>query len=255
MSLEATNKKRIAEIPAGVHLVTILSMSRLLDSQKNQVIKDGEMAIIITFATGDNKRHEQVYWLGRGNEGKERYFTSMCLDAGVDMSKTPLSKKDVIGSRLWIAVREVFTLINGGEDVLKDITGKEIVEYVVFQTAPVFDPERAPTWKGDSAKNDGNAMDLFVGYKDEDGSPIIDAEDSNGSMTLVVEQATEENNPTAYTAKVSRLEEKQDIMPSFGSIPAKDFDFDGNPTRVNTAPSFDEPQPNFGDTDFPDDKF
>jgi len=229
MSLEAEKSKRISEITAGVHLVTILSMKRLLDSNKNQVIKDGEMAIIITFATGDNRRHEQVYYLGKGNEGRERYFTSMCLDAGVDMSKTPLEKKDVIGKRLWIAIKEVFTLINGGEDVLKDITGAEVIEYFVFQTAPVFDPERAPTWKGDPAKNDGNAMDLFVGYKDE-GSGYEFGEEN----TLQVEQA----------AGIIVEERKIDAMPNF-DVPT-----------IQTIPTIEtKTEPNFGDTEFPDDKF
>ena len=136
MSLEAINKRAKSEMCSGVHLAIIFDIKRHLDQQKNPIIINNEMGIVITFANGKNEHHEQIYWIGKGAEGKEKYFTKMCIDAGIDMSITPMPKQAAIGKRLWIAIREVYTLINGGDTVKLDILGKEIIEHFVINTSP-----------------------------------------------------------------------------------------------------------------------
>lgn len=195
MSLHAEKKHLKTELKAGVHLVSIFDMKLNLDQNKQPIQKDGEMAILVTFVTGTNPNlyHEQVYWIGKGNAGKERHFTQMCLDAMIDMSITPLPKKAALNKRLWIAIREVFTLVDNGENIKKDIVGNDVIEHFIFHTAPIWDVEKQPTWKGDPLFNDGIACDDFVGYKEdnEDGYATVSNEEAS-PFTLNIIQSTPE---------------------------------------------------------------
>lgn len=234
MSFEVEKKNIRHELKAGVHLVTIHSMKKHLDSQKNPIIKNGEIAVLITFSTGTNPNlyHDQIYWIGKGKDGLERYFTRMCIDAGIDMSKTPLSPKDAIGKRLWIGIREVYTLINNGEEVLKDIGGNPVLEHFIFQTSPVFDPEKPPTWKGDPAKNNGEAADEFVGYKEENESGYdtvrveLPKATTNvlevGPVTPEVEKAMAEI-AVEKTPKAKISEPVSNGLPNFGDTQEPDY--------------------------------
>ncbi len=198
MKLNTESKNLRQELKAGIHLVTFMDIKKQLDSSKNVIVNDGEIAITVTFATGTNPNayYEQTYWIGKGNDGKEKYFTKMCVDAGIDMSKTPLDKKDAIGKRLWIAIREVYTLVN--DDVKKDILGNDIIEYFIFNTSPLLDPEKPPMIKGDPNKNGGQAMDDFISYKNEGQNGYdVDVVDLNAPV-LEVEETTQEDVAIAY---------------------------------------------------------
>jgi hypothetical protein len=195
MSLTAEKKHFKNELTAGVHLVSIFDLKIHKDSNKQPIVKDGEMALVVTFVTGTNPNlyHEQIYWIGKGKEGKERYFTQMCLDAMIDMSVTPMPKKAALNKRLWVAIRDVFTLVDNGANTKKDILGNDIVERFIFHTAPIWDVEKPPTWKGDPIKNDGVACDDFVGYVEdnEDGYSTMSTE-APEPFTLEVKAVTPE---------------------------------------------------------------
>ncbi len=160
MSLEAQSRTKKTELHGGIHLVKITGMGRYLDSAKNTIIKDNQMGIVITFSNDKGEQHEQVYWIGGD---KEKYFTQMCIDAMIDMSQTPLKKSAAIGKELYIAIREVYTLINGGTEVKKDIVGNDIVEYYIFKTFPYLASGTTP---------EVNENDL-MSYRDESGA-ILD---------------------------------------------------------------------------------
>lgn len=195
MSLQAENKRFKNELTAGVHLVSIFDIKMHKDSNKQPIQRDGEIAILLTFVTGTNPNlyHEQIYWIGKGREGKEKYFTQMCLDAGIDMSVAPMPKKAALNKRLWIGVRDVFTLVNNGSEVKKDMLGNDVIERFIFHTAPVWDVEKPPTWKGDPKFNDGIACDDFVGYVEdnEDGYETMPKGEAV-PFTLEVAQVTPE---------------------------------------------------------------
>lgn len=269
MSLQAEKKHLKNEMPTGTHLAFIFDMKAKRDANKNPIIKDGEMAILVTFCNGENQYHEQVYWCGKGNAGKEKYFTQMCLDAMIDMSVTPLSVKQARNKRLWIAIREVYTLVNNGEDVKKsDVTGEAIIEKFIFKTAPVFDADKKPIFKGDPALNDGVASDDFVGYveENEDGYETMPKGDApefslevqpvtpEVEATIVVkpkkEKKVKEKKPEVLEIKVDSVSD----MPNFGE-PTIVMAEDGksatinNPATfaVNTEISVIAPMPNFGE--------
>ncbi len=262
MGLEAEKKNLKSGMIAGIHLAIIYGIKRYLDQQKNPIINDGEMGIVITFANGKNEHHEQIYWIGKGNDGKEKYFTKMCIDAGIDMSKTPLDKKDAIGKRLWIAIREVYTLVN--DEVKKDITGTDIIEHFIFNTFPCFDPEKIPFIKGDPNKNMGQATDDFISYKNEGQSGYdVDVVDLN-SFVLEVEEANEEEDIIDYVAAKRELLDKEiaEPLPNFdGTIKEPIVDFTPHITKedMTVKPDFkvitNTELPNFSDDVSPDINF
>jgi len=211
MSLQAEKKTFKSEMPTGVHLAYIHDMKTHRDANKQPIVKDGEIAILVTFCNGTNQFHEQIYWCGKGNAGKEKYFTQMCLDAMIDMSVTPMKVSAAKGKRLWIAIREVFTLVNNGEDVKKsDITGEAVIEKFIFRTAPIFDVEKQPTWKGDPLFNDGVACDEFVGYveENEDGYETMPKGEPT-PLTLEVKAVTPEIEKEVAVAEEKKSKKKK----------------------------------------------
>lgn len=207
MTLEIPKKHIRNELKAGVHLVMIHSVKVHLDDQKNPIKNNGEIALLVTFVTGQepNMYHDQVYWIGKGEAGKERFFTKMCIDAGIDMSITPMTEKMAKNKRVWIAIREVYTLINNGADVLKDIGGNEVREHFIFNTAPVHDASKAPTWKGDPAKNNRQAADEFVGYRYENETAYETIKSESGPALEVLPATQEQLSEATIEAELNKV--------------------------------------------------
>lgn len=282
MSLSAIQKNPKHEMAAGVHLALIHSIKRYTDSEKNLIVRDGEAGVVITFINGQGQFHEQVYWIGKGQDGREKYFTRMCIDAGIDMSKAPLSAKDAKNKRVWIAIKEIYTLIKNGEELKKDMFDNPVKEYFVFQTSLVYDADRIPTWKGDPAKNGGEAKDDFVGYRTEEetgydtittetetvvpAGPVLEIKSSTPEVEAGLEKSLDEvkNNSNA----VKQVEDK-----SLTGTPALNFDeeppltheqeydihetdkmlHEGRQEATDTMDTVEDDRPNFGDnTNTPD---
>ncbi len=232
MSLNCERKiPLLTQMSAGIHLSIIKGMKSKLDAQKNRIIVNGEMAVIVTFLNGKNEQHQQLYWLGKGNAGKEKYFTKMCIDAGIDMSVTPMDIKKALNKRLWLAIREVYTLEN--DEVKKDITGKDYVEYFIFNTFPCFEPDKVPVVKGNPMINGGQAMDGFISYKNE-GQCEYEVEESD-KPTLKVEELTDDECNKLYND--SLIAGGLDTQERIDSLPKHTV----NATLVVT-PIFDDPK-------------
>ncbi len=245
MSLTKEKRHFKCEMPSGVHLASIFDIKLYKDSvSKQPIIKDDEMGLIITFWTTNadkqNLYHEQVYWVGKGNAGREKYLTQMLLDAGVDMSVTPMDVKLAKNKRLWIAIREVYTLINNGEEVKKDMLGNDVIEKFIFQTAPIFDVDRVPTWKGDPKFNDGIACDEFVGYKEgdaEDGYATM-PQGTGESFTLEVAPVT----PEVEKAVVEKPKKEKKVKMEVKVVAGNNPELLDNAHTITTTP-----MPNFGE--------
>lgn len=241
MSLNAERKFFKHEMPAGVHLAVISDIKTYLDANKNTIVKEGEIAVIVSFTNGQNQHHEQMYWIGKGMEGKERHFTKMCQDALVDLTVTPLPKKKIVGKRLWIAIKEVFTLVGDGTEIKKDITGKEVIEYFIFNTAVVDDPDKAPKWPDQD----------FISYKLEGQSgydSFIPGQKIENAV--VVEEYKGEDQYTAQdVSDVTGLPKEVFVKQSEGDIvPSSELEIEKKaPLKPSTI------MPNFGDS--PDDTF
>jgi len=243
MQLQSEPKNFKKEMSAGVHLAYIHDMKTHRDANKQPIVKDNEIAILVTFCNGTNQFHEQIYWCGKGNAGKEKYFTQMCLDAMIDMSVTPMKVSQAKGKRLWIAIREVFTLVNNGEDVKKsDITGEAVIEKFIFRTAPIFDVEKQPTWKGDPLFNDGVACDEFVGYveENEDGYETMPKGEPM-PLTLEVKAVTPEIEKEVATAEEKPKKEKK-VKSEVKVIAGNNPELLENAHTITTTPA-----PNFGE--------
>jgi len=250
MQLQSEPRNFKKEMSAGVHLASIFDIKIYKDSTTKQpIVRDGEMGLIVTFWTTNaekqNLYHEQVYWVGKGNAGREKYLTQMLLDAGVDMSVTPMDVKEAKNKRLWIAIREVYTLINNGEEVKKDITGKDVVEKFIFQTAPIFDVDRVPTWKGDPKFNDGIACDEFVGYKEDNEDGYVTMPQGEAEpFTLQVASVTPEVEKAVVVEAKPKKEKKIKVADAI-VVATGDVNISDAPTFIPNGSQ--TPMPNFGE--------
>jgi hypothetical protein len=162
MSLVLQKAKLIQSIPTGIHLV-IINDIQLLKTELNTPVysKNGELCLVVEFLKGDLKRFQQMYWIGKD---RQFMFDKLCATAGIDNTRGPLSKKVAIGKRVWICVREEYSLVN-------DVVVPESKEYRVFRTYPVMDVDSKPAVAGDPERNGGQPSGDFIFYKQtEDGS-------------------------------------------------------------------------------------
>jgi len=158
-------KKRTTELKTGIHLVSIIDAGIVkTDDGKPAITDKGEMGIKLKFADGKNHIFEQVYYTGGE---RERFFKAMCASANIDLEqvkKTGKFKAEAIGKRLWIYIKEVYD-INGEELIKDDITGEPVINYYIFKTSFMANPDNRPAMKGDPLRNGGIATDEFVDYR------------------------------------------------------------------------------------------
>ncbi len=158
-------KKRTTELTTGIHLASIIDASIVKGQDgKPKLTEKGEMGITIKFADGKNHIFEQVYYT---NGDREYFFKKMCASASIDLEnvkKTGKFKAEAVGKRLWIYIKEVYD-IDGENTVKDDITGEPVINYYVFNTSFMGNPDNKPAMKGDPARNNGIATDDFVDYK------------------------------------------------------------------------------------------
>ncbi len=160
MSLSVKSQfERAQELQTGIHLVIVSDMNLLKDSYGKPIERNGSNFITVRFTDGENKSIDNHFPIGTE---KQRYFDLMINHLGLDNTKQ-VKKKEVIGKRLWIAIKEVHFLVDGV--TLKDKDKKDVKEYFVFKTFK-YDGEKArPIVKGDPINFDGIAQDEFVDYK------------------------------------------------------------------------------------------
>lgn len=160
MSLSVNSKhERKQELLAGIHLVIVSDVKLLKKSDGTPVESDGNNFITVKFTNGDNKSIEQNYPVGTE---KQRAFDLLILNLGLDNTKQ-INKKEAIGKRIWIAVKEVYLLNN--EITLKDENGIDIKEFYVFKTVKYDGDNSYPIINGDPKKYNGIAQEEFVDYR------------------------------------------------------------------------------------------
>lgn len=211
MSLDTKAKTVLKQLKTGVHLVTITDTWLAKDNQ-DQIIKtkDNEIGVVIRFTNGKNFSYDKTFWI----KGKREWeFVKMCAQAGIN----PAAKKfkEELGliaesnkptRRLWIFIKEVHD-IDGEKYVQDEITGMPVVNYYIFDYSMCDNPKNKPLRKGDPERNNGEAADDFLSYRQ-----ITDAEratmNSKGIVTEKIE-ASLQNAP-----KEVRMEKAKEIIGS-----------------------------------------
>ena len=166
-------RPRLQQIDAGIHLVVVTDLSLLKNSDKTPVDHNGTNYMVVKFCDKDNKIHEQHYPI---NCEKQKFFDRFLKDIGIDNSK-PVSKKEVLNRRLWIAIKDVYILDD--DTVLTLPNGDKLVERFVFRTYQHVEGGNRPAIVGDPLHNGGVASDMFVDYRrviqDFDNEPMAEA--------------------------------------------------------------------------------
>ena len=152
-------RQRLQEVGAGIHLVIVSDLTLLKNPDKTPVDHNGTNYIAIKFTDDKGKIHEQHYPI---NSEKQKFFNRLMTDIGIDNSK-PVSKKEAINRRLYIAIKEVMFLDDDALMVGND--GLPLKEMFVFRTFPFIEGSNKPAIIGDPAKNNGIATEGFVDYR------------------------------------------------------------------------------------------
>lgn len=139
----------------------------------NPVSQDGCNFITVTFTDGENKSIDQNYPIGTE---KQRYFDLLIMHIGLDNTKQ-VHKKEVVGKRVWVAIKEVFL---SDSVIMKNPDGSDKKEYYVFKTFKYDGEKSYPIVKGDPKNFDGVPQDEFVDYVNTWESP---KEDENPMST------------------------------------------------------------------------
>lgn len=126
----------LKELFTGVHLVAII------EAKNNGTIK---------FSDGQNKSFEKIYDFQSSEFLKLCYSASTIKDACI-FDNDPNSIYSAIGKRLWICIKEVWTITNDAE----------IVDFELFDTLLYNEgPSVPPKVKGNPADNKGIASGDF----------------------------------------------------------------------------------------------
>ena len=154
------------EIPCGTHLAIVNDVKLYKDATGNHLISSqGESGIVVEYALSDGRKHDQVYWYG----SRRQYdFDKLCKSTDVDNISGKVSKKIIIGKRVWISVREEYTLLNGA--VVKDS-----LKLSVFNTNKVYDPTKKPILQGDPERDNGRASGDFLAYIEQEKQETVTA--------------------------------------------------------------------------------
>ncbi len=233
-------KKRTTELTTGIHLATIIDASIVkgLDG-KPKLTEKGEMGIMIKYADGKNHIFEQVYYT---SGDREYFFKKMCTAANIDLEvvkKTGKFKAEAVGKRLWIYIKEVYD-IDGENTVKDDITGEPVINYYVFNTSFMGNPDNKPAMKGDPARNNGIATDDFVDYRQIFKAGASIAEKAHAAIS----KDNEEDFADIY------FDTKPKLMPGkpdaiiYGSVSTSKGEVAGNKAFVDTWTKSVAIQPN-----------
>jgi hypothetical protein len=160
MGLEpiAMKSKRTSTIGCGTHLCTILDMYYLTNGAKQYILADQKHKIMVVLFAADWKKgqekkiHEQHYVID--GSFKQGQFKQMLTTSQVTSSVEGASptKKDAIGKRLWLSIKEVHTIDDDKPVIEND---EPLIDRFVFAMSPYIDNGKKPKIPGDPADNDG----------------------------------------------------------------------------------------------------
>ncbi|MCC7514511.1 MAG: hypothetical protein IT212_07445 [Bacteroidia bacterium] len=147
---------------AGIHLAMINDMYYLTNASKEPIKPEGHPVMVVVFKKDGNLAHEQHYTID--GAWRQELLKKMLSAAKVVPSegKSKPTKKDAIGKRLWLFIKEV-RHINDDKPVMED--GSQVVDHFIFQVSPFNEGGKKPELTGDPAMNSGIPSGLFIDYK------------------------------------------------------------------------------------------
>ena len=174
--LSFKNEGALPQMVAGVHLVTIVAIKALKDSNGNpQVNKNQEPGIIIVFKSDSTDSQEELFiericWLG----GKCQWVVDKMLSQiGVDNSQGPVSIKVAIGKQLWIGVKEIRTI---NQETGECSSRYEVLDTYLYSPSgikPVISDSLLVEQKVIERPSFTPISELVVIEKSEDGKPLM----------------------------------------------------------------------------------
>lgn len=217
---DLNNRKKVAEMKSGGHLVIISAMALLRDSMKELVLtKEGYNTIVVTFSDGQNKKHEQAYVCDKGQ--RQKYFDNMLQAAQISTADRTPTKKECIGKRLWIFIKEVHYV---NDDAIVMLGDEPRIEHYVFRVYPYVENGKKPTISGDPDNNGGIASGDFIEYKN------ISEEVTNPELQNAFQEKKEEPALQQNTEFLEQKSEPEEMVPNFGvDLPPSDNDLDQVP--------------------------
>lgn len=160
---EVKTRKRIATMGTGTHLAMIADMFYLRDGNKDQVkTQAGHPILAVLFKNDKTNVHEQHYIIDNGI-GSEAFNNMLAVAQVVPSEGDRPKKKDAMGKRLWISIREIHH-INDDKKIL-DFEGNPIIEHYIFRVSPFINGGKRPLIVGDPLDNNGIPAGVFLDYK------------------------------------------------------------------------------------------
>lgn len=155
------SKHKVSEIKAGTHLVVISDMFFLRDVKKELVVnKQGHTTIVVAFKDGKNNKHEQSYLIDNGL--RQKYLNNMMDAAQISYAEKAPTRKECIGKRLWISIKEIHYI---NDDVMVIENDEPKIDHFIFRVYPYIEGGRKPSISGDPENNNGIAAGEFMEYK------------------------------------------------------------------------------------------
>lgn len=188
---------------AGIHLASISDIFWHRNGTK-EVVKDGGgiPGMVFRFKNQAGAYHDQLYWIDGGS--KQRYMDLMLQAAGVErIEGQKISKKAVLGKRLWLCVRELHYISDDKPRMNDD--GTPMIEHHIFKIVPYNTDGTRPHVYGDPEDNpDNRPGGDFVDYKNVENPLDFNAAGSYGKeQKLNIKEANITIAPTPPTPVTS----------------------------------------------------
>jgi hypothetical protein len=225
-----TKKKRISMIKTGVHLVMISDLFYLKGADGKPIANTtGQLTMAVQFKNDKNEVHEQHYLLD--GDWRQEQFNKM-LNAAQLNTNEQLKKKDAVGKRLWIAIKEIH-FVNDDVVVMED--DKPKIDYYIFRTCPFIENGRKPAIVGDPADADGYASGAFLDYKNVSQSGEVRIQESSVEPEVKPEPVAKKEEPVfngdvpSFAAPEPNLSEVKPKPIAESKEEPKDFDWNEIP--------------------------
>lgn len=160
--------KRLSTIGCGTHLCMILDMYYLTNAAKEYILIEGKHKVMVVLFASDWKKgqekkiHEHHYVIDGGwRQDKFKQLISAAQVVSSVEGQGP-TKKDAIGKRLWLSLKETHT-IDDGKPVLNE-NNEPTIEVSIFKMTPYIDNVAKPKIAGDPADNNGIPSGEFIDW-------------------------------------------------------------------------------------------
>lgn len=216
--------KRFQSMKTGLHIATIHDILYLRNAAKQPVTtSEGFFTLIVMFKNENNEIHEKHYLLD--GSVRQKSFETLLAVAQVESSEggNP-KKKDAIGKKLWIAIKEVHYMDNGISVTEYD---QPKIDYFIFKVSSYIEDGKRPNVTGDPFNNGGIASGLFIDFK----NTSIISEDKLLTSIKKLTPSTSYKEPEKEIVEQPNFGDPVDEVKSGESITEdKDFNWDDQPS-------------------------